>query len=161
MTVLQQGTPDFTNGWEKQCPNTYSGESMSLNSFTVRTKSHMEMIDITAFIEDLLRNASITDGFCYIFNPHTTAALTINEGADPDVQKDIINGLREIVPLKYNFLHREGNSPSHIMASLFGSSLTVAIDNGKLLLGTWQRIFFCEFDGPRSRTVHCRFSLLP
>lgn len=134
---------------------------MTLNSFSVRTKSHMEMIDITATVEGLLQDSAITDGFCYLFNPHTTAALTINEGADPDVQHDIINGLREIVPLQYNYRHREGNSPSHIMASLVGSSLTMAIDNGSLLLGTWQRIFFCEFDGPRTRTVHCRFTTLP
>lgn len=134
---------------------------MSLITLSVRTQSHMEMIDITTTVEDLIHENSITDGFCYLFNPHTTAALTINEGADPDVQHDILNGLREIVPLQYNYRHREGNSPSHIMASLVGPSLTIAIDNGRLLLGTWQRIFFCEFDGPRTRSVHCRFTPSP
>lgn len=134
---------------------------MGLESFNIRTKTHMEMVDITSAVEDLLRSSGCRDGYCYLFNPHTTAGLTINEGADPDVQKDIIEGLRHIVPLRFNYLHREGNSPSHIMATLTGSSLTVAVENGRLLLGTWQRIFFCEYDGPRTRTVHARFTDLP
>ncbi|MEE4164531.1 MAG: secondary thiamine-phosphate synthase enzyme YjbQ, partial [Desulfocapsaceae bacterium] len=104
-----------------------------------------------------LANNKHADGICCLFNPHTTAGLTINEGADPDVREDIIAGLKNIVPLKFPFKHREGNSPAHIMASLVGSSLTIPVNNGKLQLGTWQRIFFCEFDGPRTRKITCNF----
>lgn len=127
---------------------------MSSGKFSIRTAHPMELIDITAMIEERLETAGIDQGICNLFNPHTTAALTINEGADPAVREDIINGLQKIVPMTYPFKHLEGNSPAHIMASLLGCSLTILIDNGNLILGTWQRIFFCEFDGPRSRMVH-------
>jgi len=98
--------------------------------------------------------AAITEGILYLFNPHTTAGLTINEGADPDVRTDIIKGLRNIVPLKFDYRHLEGNSPSHIMTLLTGSSLHIMIENGAMVLGTWQKIFFCEYDGPRTRSLH-------
>jgi len=114
----------------------------------------MELIDITATVGEKLETVGINQGVCNLYNPHTTAALTINEGADPAVRQDIISGLQKIVPMTYPFKHLEGNSPAHIMASLLGCSLTVLIDGGRLILGTWQRIFFCEFDGPRSRTIH-------
>jgi secondary thiamine-phosphate synthase enzyme len=114
----------------------------------------MELVDITPELSARIRECGVAQGLCFLFNPHTTAGLTINEGADPEVRKDIIAGLRKMVPLDYPFKHMEGNSPAHIMASLMGSSLTVAIDQARFRLGTWQKIFFCEFDGPRTRTVH-------
>ncbi len=129
---------------------------MYTSNFTVPTTEQMHLINITSEVQSQVDQAGITSGVCYLFNPHTTAGLTINEGTDPDVQTDIINGLREMVPLQFPFRHQEGNSPSHIMASLMGSSLTVMIDNGRLQLGTWQKIFFCEFDGPRTRKIQLR-----
>jgi secondary thiamine-phosphate synthase enzyme len=129
---------------------------MIAGNLTLTTKGSMELIDITAMVEDRLQSAGITRGICMLFNPHTTAGLTINEGADPAVRQDIIDGLRKMVPMDHPFSHLEGNSPAHIMASLMGSSLTVFIKDGRITLGTWQRIFFCEFDGPRTRSLHWR-----
>lgn len=114
----------------------------------------MHLLDITSEVQKQISQTAVEEGICYLFNPHTTAGLTINEGADPDVQTDIIKGLKEIVPLDYPFKHREGNSPSHIMASLMGASLTLMVSCNQLQLGTWQAIYFCEFDGPRTRKVH-------
>jgi secondary thiamine-phosphate synthase enzyme len=127
---------------------------MISGKFSIKTAHSMELIDITDMVGEKLETIGINQGVCSLFNPHTTAALTINEGADPAVRQDIISGLQKIVPMTYPFKHLEGNSPAHIMASLLGSSLTILIDGGRLILGTWQRIFFCEFDGPRSRTIH-------
>ena len=127
---------------------------MKSGSCIVKTTRQMELIDITTLLGREIRNQGGTEGICVIFNPHTTAGLTINEGADPAVQTDIINGMRSIVPLDYPYRHLEGNSAAHIMASLMGSSLSVALTNGAFQLGTWQKIFFCEFDGPRTRKVH-------
>ncbi len=118
------------------------------------TNRHMHLVDITSEVQSHVLEAGVGDGICYLFNPHTTAGLTINEGADPDVRTDIIEGLREIVPLDYPFKHGEGNSPSHIMASLMGASLTIMVSANMLQLGTWQAIYFCEFDGPRTRSIH-------
>ncbi len=120
----------------------------------------MELVDITHQINEKVEDSGIISGTCLLFNPHTTAGLTINEGADPAVQDDIIAGLQKIVPLTYPFKHMEGNSPAHIMASLMGCTLTVLIEENQLALGTWQKIFFCEFDGPRSRTLKWRISNL-
>ncbi|PIE73517.1 MAG: hypothetical protein CSA20_02670 [Deltaproteobacteria bacterium] len=130
---------------------------MKTGSFSLRTQQHMELVDITPQIENFLSESNAQDGFCFIYVPHTTAAVTINEGADPAVARDIIYGLKRIVP-EDGHHHLEGNSPSHIMASLLGTSQTVAVVQGRIVLGTWQRIFFCEFDGPRTRTVQCSFS---
>lgn len=116
----------------------------------------MELVDITDMVQNILHEQNMVAGYCYLFNPHTTAGLTINEGADPDVRLDIISAFQTIVPMNMKYRHREGNSPSHVMASLMGSSLTIAVDRGQLQLGTWQRLFFCEFDGPRTRKVHVR-----
>ena len=113
----------------------------------------MQLIDVTCQLQDIIAKQNITNGLCTIFNPHTTAGVTINEGADPDVQDDIIGAMRRIVPFDYPYKHREGNSPSHVMATLTGSSVSIFIENGQLQLGTWQRIFFCEFDGPRQRKL--------
>lgn len=127
---------------------------MAQGKIAVPTAQKMEMVDVTATIQGILRDQSCSSGILCLFNPHTTAGLTINEGADPDVCRDIIKGLRYMVPEDLDFRHMEGNSPSHLMALLTGSSLTILIDNGKLLLGTWQKVFFCEFDGPRNRKIH-------
>ncbi len=124
----------------------------------IRSTAYMEMIDITTHIDEILKTDGITSGFCFLFNPHTTAGLTINEGADPDVQKDLIAGLQHLVPRHLPFRHAEGNSPAHIMASLIGPSLTLLIENRRPVLGRWQRVFFCEFDGPRNRLLHWRLA---
>ncbi len=127
---------------------------MIKGTLKINTSARMEMISITAELEKILHSQSISSGILYLFNPHTTAGLTINEGADPDVCRDIIMGLRHIVPNNLQYKHAEGNSPAHLMTLLTGSSLMLHIDNGTLLLGTWQKIFFCEYDGPRTRLVH-------
>jgi secondary thiamine-phosphate synthase enzyme len=126
---------------------------MGTGTFSVDTGAKMKFIDITARMQQEINRAGINDGICYLYNPHTTAGLTINEGADPAVQDDIVAVLRKIIPIDHAYKHSEGNSPAHIMASLIGSSVVVFIENGRLVLGTWQKIFFCEFDGPRSRKV--------
>jgi len=113
----------------------------------------MEFVDITSQVQKEVLQSGLRDGVCHIYNPHTTSGLTINEGADPAVQDDIVAVLKKIIPFDYSYKHMEGNSPAHIMASLMGSSVTIFIENGRLVLGTWQKIFFCEFDGPRSRKV--------
>lgn len=120
------------------------------------TSTQKELIDITHKVSTSLSQCSSHSGILYLFNPHTTAGLTINEGADPDVQTDIIAGLSAIVP-QLNFKHAEGNSPAHIMTLLTGSSLTIQVENGRLHLGTWQRVFFCEYDGPRTRSLNWKF----
>ncbi len=127
---------------------------MYSGSFSVSTSSHMEFVDITDQAGQAVDSSNVDEGIFCLFNPHTTAGLTINEGCDPAVQHDLLGVFREIVPLKYPYLHAEGNSPSHMMATLTGSSLTIFIANGRLQLGTWQRIFFCEYDGPRGRKVN-------
>ena len=129
---------------------------MHKGTFTVTTTSAMELVDITDRIENELLKSKVVDGVCYLYNPHTTAGLTINEGADPAVQSDMISALRKMIPFDLPYRHLEGNSPSHLLASLFGASVSVFVENGGLLLGTWQKIFFCEFDGPRTRKVHWR-----
>lgn len=134
---------------------------MLSDTFTLKTADHMGMVDITEAVQRLIEKQDITDGYCHLYNPHTTAGLTINEGADPDVKRDIVAALQRIVPTDIPYHHAEGNSRSHVMASLMGCSLTIAVEGGRLKLGTWQRIFFCEFDGPRTRTVHFRLHSLP
>ncbi len=126
---------------------------MGTGTFSVDTGTKMEFIDITGRMQKEINRAGIDDGICYLYNPHTTAGLTINEGADPAVQDDIVAVLKKIIPFDHSYKHSEGNSPAHIMTSLIGSSVAVFIENGRLVLGTWQKIFFCEFDGPRSRKV--------
>ena len=127
-------------------------------SIPVTTRSRTEMVDITTAVQKELSREGLKDGFCVVYVPHTTAGVTINEGADPAVCHDILSKLNEMVPPDAGYRHREGNSDSHIKASLMGSSVTVMVENGKLVLGTWQKIFFCEFDGPRSRKVHMKIS---
>jgi len=125
-------------------------------SATVKTGSRIEMVDITPTVQKEVSNAGVAEGVCVVYVPHTTAGITINEGADPAVCKDILSKLNELVPPNAGYRHLEGNADSHIKASLVGSSVTVLIENGRLVLGTWQKIFFCEFDGPRSRKIYLR-----
>ncbi len=125
-------------------------------TFSVASNSYMELVDITAQVNTALKESGVTSGICHLYNPHTTAALTINEGADPTVQTDVIMALKEIIPFELPFRHAEGNSPSHVLASLFGASEMIFIEQGRLQLGTWQKVYFCEFDGPRTRKVHVR-----
>ena len=124
-----------------------------MKSFLIKTNSQFEMINITTQIQNIVYDSGIVDGVVYIFIPHTTASVTINEGADPSVMKDIIKELNKIVPLRDSYLHLEGNSAAHIKSTLVGASEMVMIENGSLVLGTWQAIFFCEFDGQRQRKV--------
>ncbi len=124
-----------------------------MTSFAVTTSRRSEFIDITPEVQKALDRAGLKEGLVTVFVPHTTAGITINEGADPSVQEDIINSLNQVIPFKGAYRHVEGNAPAHIKASLMGSSVTVLVEQGRLLLGTWQAIFFCEFDGPRSRKV--------
>jgi secondary thiamine-phosphate synthase enzyme len=124
---------------------------------TVKTAAKTELIDITHEINALIASADILGGLCLLYVPHTTAAITINESADPTVRADILMVLNQIVPWKAAYRHMEGNSPAHVKASLIGASELVAIEKGRLVLGTWQGIFFCEFDGPRTRRVDIRF----
>lgn len=119
----------------------------------VTTRSRVEFIDITARVESIVRGLKISEGLCIVFCPHTTAGLTINENADPSVKSDVIGHLEELVPANRGYAHMEGNSDSHIKSSLLGPSLSVIIEKNTLALGTWQGIYFCEFDGPRSRKV--------
>ena len=124
-----------------------------MTKFTVRTNARCEMIDITDRVEALVRESGLRDGICHVFVPHTTAAVTINENADPDVPRDILDSLDRVVPLSDRYRHAEGNAAVHVKASLLGASQTVFVENGRLVLGTWQSLFFCEFDGPRTRQV--------
>jgi secondary thiamine-phosphate synthase enzyme len=123
---------------------------------SVKTSSRIDMVDITSSVQKKISNAGVTDGICIAYVPHTTAGITINEGADPAVCKDIIKKLNELVPPNAGYRHMEGNADSHIKASIMGSSVTVLVENSRLVLGTWQKIFFCEFDGPRARTVYVK-----
>ena len=124
---------------------------------TVKTRVKTEFVDITSEVNRLLASTgSVVDGLCFLYVPHTTAAVTINESADPSVRKDILKVLNDIVPWEAGYRHLEGNSPAHIKSTLVGASEWVAIENNRLVLGTWQGLFFCEFDGPRTRKVHVR-----
>ncbi len=125
-------------------------------TITIKTTKQTELMDITGQVQQVLRQHSIKDGLCYVFVPHTTAGVTINEAADPSVQRDILAVLNEVIPFRFPYLHAEGNSPAHIKASIVGSSVPVIVESGRPLLGTWQGIFFCEFDGPRTRKVYLK-----
>lgn len=125
-----------------------------MRTLTVKSHKQVELIDITHDVFKTILEDNITEGLAVIYTPHTTAAITINENADPDVSRDIIMGIDKLIPLHDDYYHLEGNSAAHIKSSLFGASETLIINNGKPVLGTWQGIYFCEFDGPRQRHVH-------
>jgi secondary thiamine-phosphate synthase enzyme len=124
------------------------------SAVSIKTSSRTDMVDITSMVQKEVSKSGVTEGICTVYVPHTTAGVTINEGADPAVCQDILAKLNELVPPHAGYRHMEGNADSHIKASLMGSSVSVIVENGRLLLGTWQKIFFCEFDGPRSRKVY-------
>ncbi|MCL2144034.1 MAG: secondary thiamine-phosphate synthase enzyme YjbQ [Endomicrobia bacterium] len=124
-----------------------------LKKFEIKTAKREELLNISAFVEKAVKESGVKSGAAVIFCPHTTAAITINENADPDVCEDIIKGLKKISPMDKNYAHIEGNSDAHIKSSLTGASQTIIIENSKPLLGVWQGVYFCEFDGPRTRTV--------
>ncbi len=124
-----------------------------LHTIQVQTKYSNQLVDITHQVQAVVSDSNAVSGVCYVYTPHTTASITINENADPDVQRDLIKGLYHFNLEKVDFAHMEGNSPSHVKASMFGCSETVFIENNALYLGTWQGIYFCEFDGPRNRKV--------
>jgi len=124
-----------------------------MERLNIKTSSRIELIDITDKVQALVAKSKVKDGICFVFCPHTTAGLTINENADPSVRRDIINVLNRLVPANAGYAHTEGNADSHVKSSIFGSSLTVFVEGGELAFGTWQGIYFCEGDGPRSREV--------
>lgn len=126
-----------------------------LYEFTLQT-SHENMYNITGKVREALSKSKLTEGICVVYCPHTTAGITINENADPDVVTDILLGLSKAFPNRPEFKHGEGNSAAHLKASCLGASQTIIVQNGKLLLGTWQGIYFCEFDGPRSRKFYVK-----
>jgi secondary thiamine-phosphate synthase enzyme len=124
-----------------------------MEKISIKTAKRIDLIDITGQIQNIVSKSKAKDGICFVFCPHTTAGLTINENADPQVKRDIINTLNKLVPDNAGYAHSEGNADSHIKSSLFGSALTIFIEDGQLAFGTWQGIYFCEGDGPRSREV--------
>lgn len=123
----------------------------------IKTGRRTDLVDITGKIENAVRESGITNGLVHVYSMHTTAAITINENADPDVKTDISNTLDQLVPWENSYRHMEGNSAAHLKTSLIGSSEIIPIENGRLILGTWQAVFFCEFDGPRQRRVKLTF----
>jgi secondary thiamine-phosphate synthase enzyme len=124
-----------------------------MTSFSVRSSQRNEMLDITSLVQKALSESGVSEGICTVYIPHTTAGVTINEGADPAVCQDITALLSRWAPQHGDYRHAEGNSDSHVKVALVGTSQTVIVETGRLRLGTWQKIFFCEFDGPRTRSV--------
>ena len=127
-----------------------------IQTFQVKSGERNDLIDITPSVQEAVQKSGVRDGICYVFIPHTTAAITINENADPSVTQDLVLAFNQIAPPEGRYHHLEGNSPAHIKSSLLGCSKTVFVESGKLVLGTWQGIFFCEFDGPRVRKVYVK-----
>ena len=127
-----------------------------LKKLELRTSEHTQMVDITELIRKAVEESGVRSGVCLVFVPHTTAAVTINENADPDVVRDLMMELGKIVPWEDGYHHGEGNSAAHLKATLTGFSQQIIVENGKLVLGTWQGIWFCEYDGPRSRSVYVK-----
>jgi len=127
-----------------------------IKEFNIKTRAGSEMLDITGEVGRIVAESGIEKGVCYIYIPHTTAGVTINENADPDVTRDILAELAKIIPWNDGYRHGEGNSAAHIKASMMGFSQVVFVENGSLVLGTWQGIYFCEFDGPRTRKVYVK-----
>jgi len=128
-------------------------EGRGVKSLKVSTRQRAEFVDITSQVQEVISRAGMKQGICQVYVPHTTAGVTINENADPDVVRDMIATLEKLVPQSGSYRHAEGNSDAHIKASMMGFSVTVPVEQGRLALGTWQGIYFCEFDGPRGRQV--------
>ena len=124
-----------------------------IKELKVRTASRVDLVDITHLVQKAVTEAEVESGLCILYVPHTTAAVTINENADPSVRSDIIKELNKVIPFDDNYSHLEGNAAAHIKSTLTGCSETILVEGGSLVLGTWQGIYFCEFDGPRNRTL--------
>lgn len=127
---------------------------MMLSTESLRTDSRTGMYDISSQVQRLIRESGVSEGVCMVYSPHTTAGITINENADPDVQRDMTYEIDKVIPLSDNYQHREGNSAAHIKTTLTGLHIMVPIHQGRAVLGTWQGIYFCEYDGPRHRQFH-------
>ena len=127
-------------------------------TINIKTNSRTSMTDITSKVQQVVKESSVKSGICTVFVPHTTAGITINENADPDVVSDMLKEVNKVIPFDDNYLHMEGNSAAHIKATLFGFSVQVIVEDGRLQLGTWQGIYFCEFDGPRDRKVYVKIT---
>lgn len=127
-----------------------------MQTYNVKTSGRDDIIDITAKVNQAVAESNVKEGLCFVYTPHTTAGITINENADSDVQTDFIMGLDALPFEDLPFRHAEGNSQAHLKSSIIGCSETIIIDNGRLVLGTWQGIYFCEFDGPRTRKFHVK-----
>jgi len=127
-----------------------------LKEITIQTNTQTQILDITAQVQKVVEESGIMGGLCCVFIPHTTAGVTINENADPSVKQDIVMELNKVIPFNDNYIHLEGNSAAHIKASIIGSSVNIPVKNNNLLLGTWQGICFCEFDGPRQRHFYVK-----
>ena len=127
-----------------------------MREITLQTGARTDFVDLTAEVQDAVSDLGLQEGVVVVFNPHTTAAVTINEGADPDVVLDMTAALDRLIPWRGGYRHAEGNAAAHIKASMFGSSVTVIVSGGRLRLGTWQKIWFCDFDGPRRRRIWVR-----
>jgi secondary thiamine-phosphate synthase enzyme len=134
----------------------YTGGMTALSIFSVQTRAKNEWRNITAEVQKIVAGSGVREGICSVFVPHTTAAVTVNENADPDVPRDMLAALNAISPDRADFRHAEGNSAAHAKTSLVGPSVTIIVCEGRLLLGTWQGIWFTEFDGPRTRKVYVR-----
>ena len=128
----------------------------SLQTLSVKTERRTQLVDVTAQVQKVVASSGITSGLCYLYVPHTTAAITINECADPDVARDIEGALDRLVPAAGPYRHSEGNSDSHVKSVLVGASQVIHVEGGKLVLGRWQGVFFCEFDGPRDRLLQVK-----
>lgn len=124
---------------------------MQWKSIMIETTERLQFVNITAKVAAEVLKSGVQEGVCYLYVPHTTAAVTINENADPDVVKDLTASLSKLIPADGNYLHAEGNSDAHLKSSLFGATLTIPVSGGKLMMGKWQAVYFCEFDGPRQR----------
>ena len=129
---------------------------MKIQVLNIETNNRIELIDITAMVSKIVKNSKVEEGICVVYTPHTTAGITINENADPDVKRDIIKFLGQLIPQDFGFSHAEGNSDSHLKSSFLGCEKNIIVHNGNLMLGTWQSIYFCEFDGPRNRKVYVK-----
>ena len=127
-----------------------------LKRIPIKTNTQTQILDITIHVQKVVDESKISEGICYLFVPHTTAGITINENADPSVKSDILKELNKVIPFKDNYTHNEGNSAAHIKASLMGFSESIMVYKGRLVLGTWQGIYFCEFDGPRTRNLYVK-----
>ena len=124
-----------------------------IRQLRVKTNSRTELVDVTQPLQRLVAESGVRSGICYLYVPHTTSAITINENSDPNVGRDILKELNQVIPFDDNYGHSEGNSAAHIKSSIIGVSKTILVEEGRLVLGTWQAVFFCEFDGPRQRSL--------